>query len=185
MTNSFRCVHDLPIFFPLCYSLRLQKLRNWYSHHSKKVSSEPKAQTPGPIAPVRIQVMPKPRKPIAILPWQGYSAVYCPKESPLRASLHVDFEGIKAGDQAAIAKYSHILSESGSQSPASIQWLTFYKLVMTDLFENLREDEQKSVTDHIQSRLEKDIRAYERPWDKFTGGEHDSEDVKMNNYIAK
>jgi hypothetical protein len=129
--------------------------------------------------------MQKPKKPIAVAPWQAYSRIYFKKKSPLHMRVHSEYKALKAGDESTLAKYSHLLLESDRQSPASILWLPFYQLVMKDLVENASEEELAAVAEYIKARLEKELASYKKPWNAYPGGDDNSDVVKKKNYLAR
>jgi len=129
--------------------------------------------------------MRRPKKPVAVALWQAYSKIYFKKGSGLSVQVHTDFEAFKAGDEAALAKYSHLFSESDLESPSSILWLPFHQAVMTDLVRNASVEELEVVNKYTQTLLEKKLAAYNKPWAVYPGGDGDLEVVKKRNYLSR
>ena len=156
-----------------------QKLRNWFSYHGKKDEAATKSlDSPSP----PLITAQKARKPTAIAPWQAYSQLYFKKKTALYDTVHAEFKAFKSGDAVVLAKYSHLFPHSEF---SSIGWLLFHQGIMRDHVKNASEEELAVISAHIAARLERELTLYERPWEAYSGGDHNSEAAKKKSYLTR
>ena len=147
--------------------------------------NDPATQCAECVPPPLFRLGPKGKKLLPLHPWQAYAILYCKKNCPLSVLLHKEHKELMAGGGAAIAKYSHLLSELECESPSSIRWLPFFQRVMSELVSRATKEQLKAVESYIKKRLEKDLLVWEHLWQAFAGGEHESEAARKKKYIAR
>jgi len=132
-----------------------------------------------------LSIIQKQKKPAPLAPWQAYSHLYFKAGTALYKEVHTGFGDFKAGAEFARAKYSHLFPDFDEAALSDIGWLRFYQAVMTERVQSTSAEELGAVAEYIDTRHQKEVKIFERPWESIPGSENESEPVKKKKYLAE